>query len=225
MKILIADDEIDLTNVLSTILKKDNYTVDIVHDGKEALDYLKFGNYDALILDVMMPIIDGYTVLKKMRENNIKTPVLMLTAKSETDDKVYGLDLGADDYLAKPFDVKELLARLRVLIRRNNSQASNILSFEDIKLDLSSFTLSNNEKSINLTNKEFQIMELLMSKPGKIVSPEIILNKVWAFDAEVDLPIIWVFISNLRKKIQQLSSTVELKSNRGAGYYLAKKNV
>lgn len=223
MKILIADDEKELVNALSAILKRNNYSVDAAYNGKDALDYILFGNYDAIILDVMMPKLDGYKVLEKIRNKGIKTPVLMLTAKGEIDAKVKGLDLGADDYLLKPFEIKELLARLRVLIRRNSSSASNVLVYGNLSLDLSTFCLSAHGKSIRLSNKEFQIMELLLSKPGKLVSTETILEKVWNYDADIELNVVWVFISGLRKKIASLDDTIALKSNRGTGYSLEQK--
>ncbi len=220
MKILIADDEKELVNALSAILKRNNYSVDAAYNGKDALDYILYGNYDAIILDVMMPKLDGYSVLEKIRNKGITTPVLMLTAKGEIDAKVKGLDLGADDYLLKPFEIKELLARLRVLIRRNSSSASNVLVYNNLSLDLSTYCLSANGKSIRLSNKEFQIMELLLAKPGKLVSTETILEKVWNYDADIELNVVWVFISGLRKKIASLDETIVLKSNRGTGYSL-----
>ncbi len=223
MKILIADDEKELVNALSAILKRNNYSVDSAYNGKDALDYILYGNYDAIILDVMMPKLDGYGVLEKIRNKGITTPVLMLTAKGEIDSKVKGLDLGADDYLLKPFEIKELLARLRVLIRRNSSSASNILVYNNLSLDLSTYCLSAHGKSIRLSNKEFQIMELLLAKPGKLVSTETILEKVWNYDADIELNVVWVFISGLRKKIASLDDTVVLKSNRGTGYSLELK--
>ncbi len=223
MKILIADDEKELVNALSAILKRNNYSVDAAYNGKDALDYILYGNYDAIILDVMMPKLDGYGVLEKIRNKGITTPVLMLTAKGEIDSKVKGLDLGADDYLLKPFEIKELLARLRVLIRRNSSSASNILVYNNLSLDLSTYCLSAHGKSIRLSNKEFQIMELLLAKPGKLVSTETILEKVWNYDADIELNVVWVFISGLRKKIASLDDTVVLKSNRGTGYSLELK--
>lgn len=226
MKILIADDEKDLTEVLSAILKRNNYSVDIVYNGQDALDFLKYGNYDAVILDVMMDKLNGFEVLDAMRKNGINTPVLMLSARSELDDRVKGLDLGADDYLPKPFDAKELLARLRVIIRRNSESASNILTFGDLNLDLSSYFLFSGEKNIRLSNKEFQIMELLLLKKGKVISTETIMSKVWDYDDDIELNVVWVFISGLRKKIASITDSVELKSNRGIGYSLElKQNV
>lgn len=220
MKVLVADDEKELVNALCAILKKNNYTVDSVYNGQDALDYILFGNYDAVILDIMMPELDGYQVLEKVREKGIKTPVLILTAKGEIDFRVKGLDLGADDYLPKPFEIKELLARLRAIIRRNNTNASNKLIFHGLTLDLASYTLSANGKSIKLANKEFQIMELFMSRPEKLISTESIVSKVWDYDTDVELNVVWVFISGLRKKIAGLDKNIVLKSNRGIGYSL-----
>lgn len=220
MKVLVADDEKELVNALCAILKKNNYTVDSVYNGQDALDYILFGNYDAVILDIMMPELDGYQVLEKVREKGIKTPVLILTAKGEIDFRVKGLDLGADDYLPKPFEIKELLARLRAIIRRNSTNASNKLIFHGLTLDLASYTLSANGKSIKLANKEFQIMELFMSRPEKLISTESIVSKVWDYDTDVELNVVWVFISGLRKKIAGLDKNIVLKSNRGIGYSL-----
>lgn len=224
MRLLLAEDEKELSRALVTIFRHNNYSVDAVYDGAEALEYLRTGIYDGVILDIMMPKADGLTVLKNIRENGNKVPVLLLTAKSEIDDRVSGLDCGADDYLTKPFAAKELLARIRAMTRRRSEDLSSpVLKFADLSLDRSSCELSAPGGKIRLANKEFQMLEMLMSDPGQIISAERFMDKVWGFDSEAELNVVWVYISNLRKKLASIGSKAAIKASRNLGYSLEEK--
>ena len=220
MRILLAEDERSMSRALVAILTKNNYSVDTVYDGQDAADYLITGNYDAAILDVMMPKIDGFEVLRQIRTKGIRIPVMMLTAKSEVDDKVEGLDLGANDYLTKPFDGRELLARLRAMTRTGSSSEGNILRFGNVSLDRAGFELSSASGSVRLSSKEFQIMEYLMSNPGMLITTERLFNKIWGLDFEGDPGIVWTNLSYLRKKLVGIGSNVRIKAVRNAGYRL-----
>ena len=188
MRILIAEDEKDLSDGLVAILCKNHYSVDAVYNGRDAIDYLRAGNYDAALLDIMMPLVDGIEVLKTIRKEGNGIPVLMLTAKTETDDKVLGLDCGADDYLAKPFSTKELLARLRALTRRNGGgKPDNTLQVGNVFLDKVNFEMFTEVKSDILGHKEFQMMEFLMANPGQFISTERFFDKIWGYDSDADL--------------------------------------
>ena len=222
MRLLLAEDEKELSDALVAILKHANYTVDAVYDGEEALDYLDTGVYDGVILDIMMPKKDGITVLKEARAKGMTLPILILTAKSEIDDKVLGLDAGADDYLTKPFSMKELLARVRVMTRRKAESTDNLLTFGNLTLDTATFELKCGEKSLRLANKEFQMMQMLMVSPGQIISTEKFMDKIWVWDSETELNVVWVYISYLRKKLQNLGANVKLAAVRGSGYTLEK---
>ena len=191
-----------------------------IADGVEALEYLAAGNYDALILDIMMPRLDGLSVLRRLREQGNPIPVLMLTAKSEIDDKVEGLDAGANDYLTKPFSTRELLARLRSSTRSHMNQVSSKLRFGNVTLDRASFELSGPEGSYRLANKEYQMMELLMCNPGQTISTERFLDKIWGYDTEVEMNVVWVYISYLRKKLAALNANVQIRASRNVGYRL-----
>ena len=219
MKLLLAEDELSLSRALVHILEKNHYTVDAVYNGKDAWDYLETGNYDAVILDIMMPQMDGITVLKKLRASGATIPVLILSAKSEIDDKVLGLDSGANDYLTKPFDSKELLARIRTMTRSIQA-VDSILSFGNITLDRASYELSSTTGSFRLANKEFQMMELLMSNPKQLVSTERFFEKIWGYDSDAELNVVWVYISYLRKKLVALNANIQIKATRNAGYSL-----
>ncbi len=220
MRLLFAEDEHSLSRAVCAVLKKNNYEVDPVYNGKDALDYLEAGEYDGAILDIMMPEMDGITVLKKIREAGNNIPVIMLTAKAEVDDKVYGLDSGANDYLAKPFDMKELLARIRSILRVNTAQTSSKLKFSDIELDQTTFELSSGAESFKLTNKEYQMMEMFISNPHRIFSAENFLEKIWGYESDADINVVWVYISYLRKKLTALKSKVVIKATRNVGYSL-----
>ena len=220
MRLLYAEDEKSLAKAVSTILIRNNYSVDVVYDGLSALDYLATENYDGVILDVMMPKLDGIQVLKKMRENGDSTPVLLLTAKSEIDDRVLGLDSGANDYLTKPFDMKELLARIRAMTRVLSVQPDKTLTCGKVTLDCSSYDLTGPGGSFKLAGKEYQMMEMLMRNPRKLISTEHFMDRIWGYDSEAELNIVWVYISMLRKKLKAIDADIEIKAQRGAGYYL-----
>lgn len=220
MRLLLAEDEKELSRALTTILERSNYSVDAVYDGEEALEYLNSNNYDGLILDIMMPRIDGLTVLKKLREKRNLIPVLLLTAKSEIDDKVEGLDAGANDYLTKPFAAKELLARIRAMTREHTSAVNASLHTGNLTLDLASYTLSSPTGNFRLTNKEFQMLEMLMANPGQLIPSERFLERIWGYDSEAETNVVWVYISYLRKKLTALHANVQLKAARNAGYFL-----
>lgn len=222
MRILYAEDERALANAVTKILEKSHYSVDTVYDGEEALEYLENDVYDAVILDVMMPKADGITVLRKLRARGNFVPVLMLTAKGEVDDKVLGLDCGANDYLTKPFDYKELLARIRA-ITRSSASADSKLTFGNITLDRASFELSSPSGSFRLVNKEFQVMEILMSNPKNLVSVERLMEKIWGYDSESEINVVWVYVSYLRKKLSALDADIRIKVSRNAGYSLEEK--
>lgn len=219
MKILLAEDEISLSKALVHILEKNNYTVDPVYNGADALDYLETSEYDAVILDIMMPQIDGITVLKKLRASGNSVPVLILSAKSEIDDKVSGLDSGANDYLTKPFDTKELLARIRTMTRTQQSMDSK-LTFGNITLDRATYELSSTTETFRLANKEFQMMEILMSNPRQLVSTERFFEKIWGYDSDAEMNVVWVYVSYLRKKLAALDANIQIKATRNAGYSL-----
>ena len=224
MRLLLAEDEKTLSNALVTILKHNNYSVDAVYNGEDAIDYIETGVYDGAILDIMMPKIDGITVLKTIRAGGNKMPVLLLTAKSDVDDKVLGLDAGADDYLTKPFVTKELRARIRAMTRRQAELTVNLLSFGDLKLDRVSFELSSPSGKLPLTAKEFQIMESFMNHPSQIISAERLMEKIWGFDSDSEINVVWTYISYLRKKLKLLQSGVTIKAVRNIGYTLENEN-
>lgn len=224
MRLLLAEDERALSNALVTILKHNNYSVDAVYNGQDAIDYLESEVYDAAILDIMMPKADGITVLKTIRAAGNTIPVLLLTAKSEIDDKVTGLDCGADDYLTKPFVTKELLARIRAITRRQTELTDNSLFFGDLRLDRVSFELVSPSGKLLLTAKEFQIMEMFMKNPSQIISTERFMEKIWGFDSNAEINVVWTYISYLRKKLKILGSSVGIKAVRNIGYTLENKN-
>lgn len=219
MKLLLAEDERSLSRALKTILEKNRYCVDAVFNGQDALDYLLQGDYDCAILDIMMPQLDGITVLQKLRAKKCDVPVILLTAKSEIRDKVLGLDSGANDYLTKPFDTQELLARLRA-VTRGRQGLDATLQLGCIRLDRTTFTLSSPTDSFRLTNKEFQLMELFLSNPSQLISQERLMEKVWGFDSETDASVVWVYISYLRKKLTALQADIRITAVRNAGYLL-----
>lgn len=220
MRILLAEDERSLSRAMIALLERNHYSADAVFDGEEALAYLEAGNYDALILDIMMPKMDGLTVLRRLREQGNPIPVLMLTAKSEVSDKVLGLDSGANDYLTKPFSTQELMARIRAMTRSQNVQSSSKLSFGNITLDQTTFELSSPTGNFRLANKEYQMMELLMRNPRQLIASERFLERIWGYDSEVELNVVWVYISYLRKKLAALHADIQIKVTRNAGYSL-----
>lgn len=223
MRLLLCEDERELSDALVTILRHNNYSVDTVYDGEEALDYIDTENYDGIILDIMMPKLDGISVLKKIRESGNQVPVLMLTAKAEIDDKVTGLDYGADDYLTKPFVTKELLARIRAITRRKSETIDSVIKLGNISLDRVSYELSSDKDSFRLASKEYQMMEMMMSNPRQLISTERFLERIWGYDSDVEINVVWVYISYLRKKLKLLDSDVIIKASRNMGYSLEEK--
>ncbi len=222
MRLLLAEDEKDLSRALCAVLKHNNYSVDAVYDGQDALDYGLCENYDGIILDIMMPKKNGIEVLKELREKGIDTPILILTAKAETDDKIAGLDAGADDYLTKPFSMGELMARIRAITRRKAEFSPNLLTFGNLSLDRGTYELSVGENSMRLGNKEFQMLEMLLSNPGRLISTEQFMERIWGYETEAEINVVWVYISYLRKKFTTLGADLEIKAVRGVGYTLEK---
>lgn len=220
MRLLLAEDERSLSRAITVILQKNNYSVDAVYNGEEALDYLETQAYDGVILDIMMPKVDGITVLKKIRQQGCKTPVLILSAKSEVDDKVLGLDSGANDYLTKPFATQELLARIRAMTRSSSDQADSRLQVGNVTLNCASYELSAPGGSYKLANKEFQMMEMLMRHPKNLISTEHFMERIWGYDSNAELNIVWVYISYLRKKLSAIEANIQIKAQRNAGYFL-----
>lgn len=219
MKILLAEDEISLAKGLTQILKKNNHTVEYVHNGQDALDYIQTGNYDIAILDIMMPKLDGIQVLQEIRKTGNNIPIVMLTAKSDVDSKVTGLDSGANDYLTKPFEIKELLARIRAVTRTQTTQDNNI-TYGNITLNRATFELSSNSGSFRLANKEYQLMEILMTNPTHIISTDRLMERIWGYDSDTEINVVWVYISYLRKKLTSLHANIEIKAYRNSGYTL-----
>ena len=220
MRILLAEDEKSLARALVTLLKKHHSEADAVYDGPEALAYLQTGNYDAAILDIMMPGMDGIEVLCRARESGVSVPILMLTAKSDVRDKVNGLDSGANDYMTKPFSAQELLARIRAMTRAQRGMDSNRLTMGNVTLDLTTYELSTPAGSFRLTGKEFQMMEMLLSNQRRLIPTERFLEKIWGYDTEAEVHVVWVYISYLRKKLASLRATVQIRVARNAGYSL-----
>ena len=220
MKILIAEDEISTAKALKLILEKSKFSVDIVHNGNDALSYIQAGPYEVIVLDIMMPGMNGLEVLAKIRENNIKTPVLMLTAKAELEDRVAGLDAGADDYLAKPFASSELIARVKALGRRSEVYSDSVKSLGNVSLDANRYEMRVGDRSVSLTNKEYQLLELFILHPGFVFSTEHLMEKIWGLDSESYIDVVWTHIGFVRKKLKSLDANVEIKTIRGAGYSL-----
>lgn len=220
MRLLLAEDELALSKALVTILERNNYAVDPVYDGQTALEYAETGNYDGMVLDIMMPRLDGISVLTSLRSHGNQMPILLLTAKAEVDDKVQGLDAGANDYLTKPFHVQELLARIRAMTRPQTAQTNARLQVGNITLDRATFELSSPSGNFRLSNKEFQMLEMLMSNPRNLISTERFMEKIWGYDSRTELNVVWVYVSYLRKKLSALQANVQIKATRNAGYTL-----
>ena len=220
MRLLLAEDERSLSRALVALLESSHYAVDAVYDGEEALAYLDSGNYDGVILDIMMPKVDGLTVLRTLRSRGDGVPVLLLTARSEIDDKVEGLDAGANDYLTKPFSTRELLARIRAITRSRTAQSTSLLQMGNLTLDRATFELSSPSGRFRLANKEFQMLEMLLSNPRQIISAERFLERIWGYDSDIDRSVVWVYISYLRKKLAALHADVQIKAVRNVGYSL-----
>ncbi|WP_418461774.1 response regulator transcription factor [Frisingicoccus sp.] len=220
MRLLIAEDDAKLLKSLKHIFEQNKYIVDAVSNGTDALAYAESEEYDGLILDIMMPGLDGIQVLKKVRANGISTPALFLTAKTEVYQRVEGLDAGADDYLPKPFSTSELLARVRAMLRRKDNYTPDLLNVGELVLNRSTYEISCHEKTLPLSGREFQIMEILMQRPGFIVTIDEFMSHVWGLDSDVDISVVWVHISNIRKKLAAIKVPIEIRFVKGAGYLL-----
>jgi DNA-binding response OmpR family regulator len=220
MRILIVEDEITLAEALSEICKQQKWSADTVYNGQDGLDYGLSNIYDVIVLDIMLPKKNGLEVLKELRKNNISSPVLLLTAKSEIQDKITGLDTGADDYLTKPSSVEELMARLRALTRRKGEFIGDTLAFGDLTLNKNTYELLCKDQAIKLGTKEYQIMELLFKNPHQILPKELFVEKIWGYDCEAEYNSIEVYISFLRKKLNLLETNVKIATTRGVGYLL-----
>lgn len=220
MRLLLAEDEEAMSEAIVDILEYHRYQVDAVYDGGEALDYIHGAQYDGIILDIMMPVRSGLEVLRQIRSEGNHTPVLLLTAKAEVEDRIEGLDLGADDYLPKPFAMGELLARLRAMLRRREEYQPDLLTFGDISLNPDSGVLSCADRSVALPKLEFQMLEVLMRNQGICLSSEDLLEKVWGYDTEADVGSVWVYISYLRRRLSTVGSAVKIRAKRNIGYTL-----
>lgn len=220
MRILIAEDEVGIAKALKLVLEKNRFSVDMVHNGTDALDYLLSTSYDAAVLDIMMPGLDGLEVLRRARAAGITVPVLFLTAKAEIEDRVAGLDAGADDYLPKPFATAEFVSRVKALTRRSGSYTPELIRIGNTQLDVSGYTLNVGGQSERLNNKEFQLMELFMRNRGMVFSTERLMDKVWGLDSDAEIDVVWTYIGFLRRKLRRLGADIEIKTIRGAGYAL-----
>ena len=220
MRVLIAEDECELAKGLKFLLEKNKFSVDVVHDGAAALECFGTGSYDVIVLDIMMPKVDGLKVLKTIRRTGSGVPILMLTAKGEVEDRVQGLEAGADDYLPKPFATREFIARVKALSRRNTAYAEAVLEFGDVRLDCNRYELSCGDVSVRLNNKEFQLMELFMRHPHFVFSTSHLMDKIWGQDSEADLNVVWTYVGFIRKRLKQVGGGVEIRTARGAGYSL-----
>lgn len=218
MHLLIAEDEIDLAEALTVSFEKNQFSVDAVQDGFDAYEYAMAAEYDAIILDVMMPKLNGVEVLQKLRDAGVTTPVMMLTAKAQTGDRITGFNAGADDYLPKPFEPDELICRVRAMLRRGGSYHPAVLSYGGVSLDTGTGMLSCGERSVRLSGREFQVMELFPRSPKIVLSAERIMERVWGWDSDAGINVVWVHISNLRKRLKAISMTIQ--ANRGLGYIL-----
>ncbi len=224
MRILIAEDEVGLAKGLKFLLEKNNFTVDMVHNGVDALAYAEGVAYDAIVLDIMMPKKDGLSVLTELRQKGSSVPVMLLTARAEIEDRVEGLDRGADDYLPKPFATQEFLARVRALVRRNAGYTDKTLSFGNTRLDCGRYELRCGESAVRLNNKEFQVLELFFRHPHHVFSSEHIMDKLWNLEAEVGIDVVWTYIGIVRKKLRSVGADVEIRTVRGAGYALEEQS-
>jgi DNA-binding response OmpR family regulator len=220
VRLLFAEDDRDISKAVKTLLERSGYSVDAVYNGQDAIDYIEQADYDGVILDWMMPKKSGIEVLSLMRSKGISTPVLILTARDAIEDRVAGLDMGADDYLPKPFAASELLARVRAMLRRKEDYRHDVIKFSDVELDRSAMTVSCSGKSVSLNNKAFQLMEMLVEHPGAVLSIDQIMERIWGWDSDAEVNVVWVNISTLRKKLTELGAHVKIKAIRGVGYSL-----
>ena len=223
MRVLLAEDTIELANVLTVVLTRNKYAVDAVYNGIDALESGLTGIYDIILLDIMMPGMDGLEVLKKLRDENITTPVLVMSARCDLADRINGLDCGADDYLSKPFATTELLARMRALLRRKENYLSDTLTVGNLSLDVATYELSTPEKTIRLNSKEFQLISCFMRNPSRVFSADELMSKVWGWDYQVDINVVWTNITYIRRKLEQLGANVQIQSLRGSGYRIVEK--
>ena len=223
MKLLFAEDDRDLSTAVKTLLERSGYMVDAVYDGAEAVDYALGGEYDGIILDWMMPVKDGVEALREMRAKAVQTPCILLTARDAVEDRITGLDAGADDYLPKPFNGRELLARIRAMLRRRDTYVPDVISWEDLQLDKSSCELRCGDRSVRLTGKMYQLMELFMENPKHLFSVQQLMDRIWGWESEAEINVIWVNISQLRKKLNELQTDTEIRAHRGTGYSLEKQ--
>ncbi len=223
MRILFAEDDRDLNSAVKTLLTRSGYQVDAVFDGEDALSYAQAESYDGIILDWMMPGRDGVEVLRSLRAEGVKTPCLLLTARDAVEDRVTGLDAGADDYLSKPFNGQELLARVRAMLRRREAYVPDVIAFEDLSLDKGTGELRCGGQVVRLVGKAYQMMALFMENPRILFSVQQLMDKVWGWDTEAEINVVWVNISTLRKKLSELDTSVEIRAHRGMGYSLEKK--
>lgn len=225
MRLLIVEDEREIAKTIQTILEHSKYAVDVVYDGDEAIDYILSGVYDGILLDIMLPGKDGLEVLRECRAKGISTPVLLLTARGEVEDRVTGLDAGADDYLPKPFAVSELLARVRALLRRSGSYMADVLSVGNLRLDRATYELATPKQTVRLNNKEYQLMEFFMRNPRKVLSTELLMEHIWGWDSRAEVNVVWTNIAYLRRKLDQLEASAEIQLVRGVGYCLTEKKL
>ncbi len=220
MRLLIAEDEPDLAEALTVFFEKNQFSVDAVNDGISAYEYAVNAEYDAIILDIMMPKMNGIEVLQKIRAEGVRAPVMMLTAKSQKDDRIVGFDAGADDYLPKPFAPDELICRVRAMMRRGGEYKPTVLSYADLQLNCANGELRTNGRTVRLCGREFQVMELFMRDPQVVFSADRIMERVWGWDSDAEINVVWVHISNLRKKLKSIDSAVTVNAIRGLGYQL-----
>lgn len=220
MRLLIAEDELDLAEALTVFFEKNHFSVDAVHNGFDAYEYAASGGYDGVILDVMMPKMNGIQVLERLRAEGCRTPIMMLTAKGQKDDRITGFNAGADDYLPKPFDPDELLSRVRAMLRRSEAYQPSVLAWGDVTLDPGTGLLACGGQSVHLGGREFQVMELFLRNPRQVFSAGRIMERIWGWDNEAEINVVWVNIANLRKKLKAIGLRVTLKVNRGLGYAL-----
>ena len=223
MRILLAEDDQDLNAALKTLLTRSGYQVDAVTNGEDALDYARMETYDGMILDWMMPEKDGVQALREIRAKGVRTPCLLLTARDAVEDRVTGLDAGADDYLSKPFNGRELAARVRAMLRRRESYVPDVISWEDLQLDKSSCELRCGDRVVRLTGKMYQMMEVFMENPKHLFSVQQLMDRIWGWESEAEINVVWVNISQLRKKLSELETETEIRVHRGTGYSLEKK--
>lgn len=223
MRILIAEDEVEIAKALKLLLEENKFTVDIVHNGKDAWSYIRQIEYNVIVLDIMMPGLDGLEVLARIRAHRMATPVLLLTAKAEVEDRVNGLNAGADDYLSKPFATSELIARVKALSRRSMNYTDSVLTVGNVSLDCNSYELAVKNCRVRLNNKEYQMMELFMNHPKHIFSSEHMMEKIWGNNSDAGADVVWTYIGFLRKKLRELDADVEIKTIRGAGYALEER--